>query len=421
MIRTFECRSRRVITTVEGTEITKRYYLDPYTEQNTVLAALLGGVDFLDGEYTRRYPTYDTYMPWCYCVHAEVDQLSELQCSGGPTLGFNSRDSKDFADKFDEMAPTEEWGADFDNVRKALLTVETMPGANLEPLQASNLLDGRHVPHKGDSWEVDSSNTSNTTGCWITAKFRPIICTTGTVATGLPTQPTRTIGWGDDKVSPFDVVDPQLVPISKFVSVPHGLFFIINDNEIGLPIGQEALQAQAFATFTIRRLMCPSVPISTIAKLMGKTNVTWNQFGANFRFAPETMRFAGAEPTKRIVPNPNGTANVFWDILYKWDINLTYDQMYVSGRKFNFWPLGLLPIQKRIGYVGWNRVLLNFESSPGNEVAPLMYYRVGSKEGIWQAPFGFPGLETIRMQYPWAELPTLYTNGFGRLFDWDAA
>jgi hypothetical protein len=248
-----------------------------------------------------------------------------------------------------------------------------------------------------------------------------MICAEGTImgGSGLPFQ----VGWGPNDISPFDVVDPQLIPERKFVSVPHGLFFVVNGlingkPGCGEPIKQEALTTQAFATFSIRRLYCHHVPVDTIGKLMGKTNQGINRFG-DYVFPPETLRFRGAEPIKRVVVNPDGSGNAYFDITYIWDVNLTYDQMYVAGQKFNFWPLGVLPIRSALGYVGWNRMLLNFESSPGNEVAPLMYYRVGSKEGIWQQPLGWAGIEKIRMQFPFAESEQ-NDPGFLKLFAWDA-
>ena len=397
MIYTFEQRSRHEYVTTTGTEIVKKYFLDPFSDINIVKAALLGGID----DNKRRKPARDMYLPYCYCTDVETELLDERQSCGGNTLGFVPAASNNQAK------------ADFDKIVAALKVKENMPGANLQALT-----------HSSGSWTEVSRQT---TGCWITARYKPLVCADGVVYAGKASQPVWVIKdkqspLGASEIDAFDVVDPVISPQTTYISVPRGLHFI-NDGLLGRAVGDiDAQLAQAFGTFTLRSVMRPSVPSHTIAKLAGKVNTTNNTFG-EFTFPPETLRFRGCDPHKVVVCNYDGTKNIWWDLTFIFDVNWNYGKVYSSGT----WnPMELIganfisPLKYELDYSGWNRILANGLDAFGPiafEYAPLAYYRVGSSDSVWQSanPF-YP--QTLVAQYPYAE--DIFDDGFHKLFEWSA-
>jgi hypothetical protein len=103
----------------------------------------------------------------------------------------------------------------------------------------------------------------------------------------------------------------------------------------------------------------------------------------------------------------DGSANVFWDLLYTFDVCMTYD-LYYTGT--------LLASQWTEGYVGWNRILTNYTIAAIAEYCTLGYYRVGSINSKWQ--FILPPAP-LKPQYPAAENVNPQ-KGLLALFDWTA-
>jgi hypothetical protein len=152
--------------------------------------------------------------------------------------------------------------------------------------------------------------------------------------------------------------------------------------------------------------MVPSIPTTTIGTMQGKVNGGSMQFGT-YRFPAETMRFRGCDPIKISIPNADGTQNVFYDLLYTWDINMTYGSRYIGSATEANWEKA---------FVGWNCVLGNYTIGKMYEFMQLGYYRVGSVDSTWQ---NVNWKSPISPQYPAAEL--VDSKGFMKLFEWSAA
>lgn len=386
MIRRFEQRSRREYITPQGTEIVRKFFLDPYVDHPIVMSALLGGVDQVDALFVRRKPNQDPYYKYCYCNHAEVELVDDRQCCGDESVGFKAVESP------------QQLEDDFLKVQTALNNKERMPGAH-------------------DLTQVSPYETE--TGCWITARYKPLVRVEGYVQGGISSThevpEDKVLHVVDDKtqndeIDAFDVLDPIITPIARFISIPRGLYFVVKDIAY-FELLQEAIATQAFATFTIRRHMVPKVPSVTISKLQGKVNSEEAKFG-DLVFPKETLRFMGCDTQKIVVPNKDGGANVFYDLLYKFDVNWTYDLL---DNELSQTKPALIP-----GYVGWNRALACYKAftSLAAEKLPLAYYRIGYKHSAWQNKFNLTG--DVNMQFPAADGDDVYPMGFLQLFEWDA-
>jgi hypothetical protein len=406
MIRRFELRTRREIIGKQGMDITRKFYIDPYSHHPIVVAALVGGIV----DSARKKPNADPYYPFCYCVGVEVEAVDEMQSCGDPSTGFVHKDA----------ASVQE---DYNKIRDALNSKEVLMGANLNGLATVRA----DLP----------ADAVSETGGWITARYKPLVSglaryvsgdgdeNVGIVQLG-KNQPAKPIRYnpGNNDADAFDYVDPLLVPQRKFVSNPRSLFFV-SDGKAGAKCEFETLTTQAYAVFTVRRVMVRNVPIKTIAKLMGKVNAQAQIIG-EYTFPPECMRFNGCEPTKIVMPNKTGGLTTWFDLQYSFDINLTYDQCYKSGWVWNLAGIpmpGLCVFEQ--DYAGWNRILANAVTNDPSgtlplEWAPLAYYPVASKEALiqTQVPW-FP--DNMRPQYPWAEsTEDIGDEGFGKLFDWSS-
>jgi len=363
IITKFEQRSRRELNTNDGIEIVRKFYLEPYDAHPWVVSALLGGIS-ADGK-SRRKPSRDTYYPFCYCTSAEVDVLDDRMFSDSPTTGYSQGNEGDPLEK----------------VSEALLVKE---------LNFAGGTPQSYQPH-------------TTKGAWITARYRPLIRIDGSIYHDGTNYTVSDNPQNANQIDAFDVLDPLLVPIQKFVSVPRGLVF---DVAPLLSFDQETQTSQSFGVFTLRRFMVPSIPTTTIGTMQGKVNQNAMDFGT-YHFPAETMRFRGCDPKKIAVPNSDGSINVFYDLLYTWDINMTFGSRYIGTVSEAKWEKA---------FVGWNCALGNYTIGKAYEFMGLGYYRVGSIDSTWRM---LNWVSPISPQYPAAEL--VDTKGFMALFDWSAA
>ena len=148
----------------------------------------------------------------------------------------------------------------------------------------------------------------------------------------------------------FDYIDPQMYPCSKTIpigstGVGHSGF---GAGAWRTPLNASSFIVETWQEFTIRRVMCPSVPWKCITALQNRINGLQAWTPANMTvtgvpgntFALGTLRLDSAEPIRRVVPtcvDGNGkyllgadvavpiTAPVeWWDILYKFSWHTTW-------------------------------------------------------------------------------------------------
>jgi hypothetical protein len=158
----------------------------------------------------------------------------------------------------------------------------------------------------------------------------------------------------------FDYVDPQFHPCSR--TFPANGWpgeqnsFCVASAIVGTPArmpnaGNSALLVtETWQEFTIRRVMCPSVPWDTIRQLTGRINGQTHWQPANMTipglpnndFRQGTLRFDSAEPVLRTVPKcfssdptqflpvlggvPYTQVMQWWDIIYTFSWRTTYSQ-----------------------------------------------------------------------------------------------
>jgi len=330
-IKTLECVERVVRSSDDGTEITRVLFLDPYEAHPFVLSALLGGIE----EDKRRKPSSDSYFPDCYCTEAWIDQVAKETMGGSDTLNYNDGELSD------------EKGM-LEAINRALTTKEVPRGIA----------------------SVDHAGKVTNAGCFITAKYKPLVCEN-------PDWSFGAIGYDTDT---FDFVDPQLHPITKTVSCGAGLKYLLKGALLYGSVGSEGFVTQPMQQFSIRRIMCPSIPTETIGKLKGKVNGSEFKLG-KFTFAKETLRFDDCEVTKKAVPNYDGKLSVWYDLLYIFTWNTIFDEYHDNASvSFSTEP----------GFVGWNRILglpltpiLGTPVIINDALAHISYYSVGWKSELF--------------------------------------
>ena len=350
-INVLECVERTVRASHDGTEIVRLFYVDPYQAHPYVMAALLGGTELTDPNEAesednllkRRKPSRDSYFPECYCTDAWIDQAAKEAMAGSDSIRPGS-----FSDGSVCKSDTD-------------LTVSHI---------AEYLGYTKEVP-RGASETVKPNGVMTNAGCYIRAIYKPLICED-------PKWNSEACGFTPDL---FDFVDPQMHPSPKVISCGAGLKYLIESHILYADVGSEGVVTQPMQQFTIRRIMCPSIPTVTINKLFGKVNGAVFSIG-KFLFPIETLRFDSCEVLKHAVPSSDGTFSVWYDLFFNFMWNPIWDE-YWAGTEF-------MP-----GYVGWNRILgrPNLVGAFGvvypadldekHLKAPISYYRVGWKSDIF--------------------------------------
>ena len=291
----------------------------------------MGGVSGNTIKDTRTMPAADYEYPFMYCVEAHETTIDRRAVASSPSMMLTAPDGAGTSTTF-----------------------SAIQSALKNPI----IFDG---PQSLDSDGNFSGppTVPNECGRYIEAIYRPL----STIYNGPAASKTT---------GSFDYLDPQFYPCSR-VFPANGWpgeqnDFCMKDLVTGLPVeipngaGQAILVTETWQEFTIRRVMCPSVPWATIQQLTNRINGLSAWKPANMTipglaypdpnnagnlitntFPIGTLRFDTAEPIKRIIPmwpDPLGGANnpttttwaQWWDITYKfswrttWAVWTSYDQ-----------------------------------------------------------------------------------------------
>jgi len=355
----FEATDRRVRVTNSGMEIVITYYVEPATAAPIIVTALLGSTDTSVTPPTRLLPDVDFEYPFCFCVEAHIAPQDKRTVTSSPSL-------------FPIKAGTPPTWGDL----KAKLKVNPIIFSG--PLQIERDPKETGFAKKGQC------------GVFIEAVYRP-----------LPTCYTETAhaeawAWEHPEFA-FDYVDPQFYPASRQFAAngypgKANSFCFLSVEGFPTPApnaGNNALLVtETWQEFTIRRVMCPTVPWTTIRTLQNRINGLLDWTPANMtipglvdnKFPIGTMRFDSAEIIRRTMPTCfdingkvatealTGRANLgntdpstlnipvtqqttWWDITYKfswrttWDMYLPYDCGFLN----RLWPIFQGP-----GWLTWN-------------------------------------------------------------------
>ena len=310
ILNVLEWVDRRERVTTTGTEIVSTIYCEPASSGPMVVAALLGRVTGNELSSKRVMPVYDPIYPYCYCVEANRRPLDARAVANSESI----TPSKNFYDPDPLKA-----------VHEAFLTPPFFDG----PVSMAS--DGKYK---------QPDDTRGECGCYIEAVFRPLL----SAYNGSEEQATT---------GSFDYVDPQFFTCYRTFNNANALYALpdINPNHWltkNYKIGEETQFTETWQEFTIRRIMCPTVPWETINKLSNTINLyTWQPLWFDLPtlpifgkppvqgFPPGTLRFDGCSPNKRVTPtvlkddndplsflldahgNPFCAANTSWDMTYK--------------------------------------------------------------------------------------------------------
>jgi len=357
ILKVLEWVDRRERITTTGTEIVSTIYCEPASSGPVVIAALLGRVTGNKTDSRRILPVRDLVYPYCYCVEAnrkplDVRAVASSQGITPPKSYYDANALK--------------------AIRESFLVQAGFDG----PLTTGT--DGKYKQPDDPRGEC---------GCYIEAVFRPLL-----TAYNLSEEQSTT--------GAFDYVDPQFFPCYRTFGNSKALYALpdINLNHYltkNYPVGEDMQFTETWQEFTIRRIMCPTVPWQTINKLSNTINfnaytptcfdlpslpdVGENPNGRVHGFPPGTLRFDGCSPIKRVIPsvlvddtnetgflfdaygNPMCAANVSWDITYRF-----------SWRTIWNWWIDFDGDYHKPGWITWN---MQFTGPFGKvNVSPVGWY-----------------------------------------------
>jgi len=320
VITLLEAVDKRVRITSTGGEIVTTFYVEPASAAPDIVCALLGNVsgDGIQGgaettqKYARQLPAHDCDYSFYYCVEAHPTPFDRRSVTNSPAL---------LARQFGGAA--------------------VQPSDIATALAQPIIFDG---PSSTDaSGVLTNQKAPNMCGAYVEAVYRPLM----TIYSG-------PIAEQSDLQNVFDYIDPQFYPCSRTFPI-NGVAgradsFLLT--VLGVPTqygGMSSLMAtETWQEFTIRRVMCPSVPWMTIQQLTGRINGQSPWAPANMKvpglpfntFPQGTLRFDSAEPIMRTVPrhftsdptkfslDAGGLPYTFpmnwWDITYKFSWRTTY-------------------------------------------------------------------------------------------------
>ena len=301
----FEAVNRNVRIGTNGTEIATTFYIEPATAAPIAVTALLGYVSvpqtpstfptFTNGSwqggnivaesaYMREPPVWDHEFPYCYCVEAHPRPFDQKSITSCATL----------------MSASNMTGVAYTDIRNAAkkpINFNGPQGLADDGMSNTNVLPPERAM----------------CGAYIEAIYRPLSSIYNMPGsypsyTGRPTKP--------DYVRRFDYVDPQFHPCSRMF--PFGGAANLYFGGYPFPEANSSAQlTESWLEFTIRRVMCPSVPYQTIAQLTGRINglKAWTPANMtvpglpNNTFPQGTLRFDGADifPHYAIVLLPRGS------------------------------------------------------------------------------------------------------------------
>ena len=368
-----------------GGEITRQFYVQPFSAFKSLLIALRGTFipnTAIGGGMMRVYPHNDPVFPNYYCMETRVEPFDKTAVCATATTGFT---------------PQAAGGSvitDLTNARAALNVIPTSYDydATLD-MQPSEIAVGRpiytataSVPPGANPYLSYGSN-----GALVTATYRPIMTTQGLSA-------PFTNGGSPGN---FDFVDLQYQPQMRREDVGRNLQLLVGEFIDNSYTGQlmkcggiadNASVAESVAAISVKRLMVPYNPINTIAYLANKINNLTISIGA-YNFPIGTLKVMQPEVVQGILPD----GQLYWDITLSFEHRVMYGSYYDPGTPTQMF---------KQGWISWNHYLAYPTlMAPGtaidtrlpvptaasawiftypNGTMPMGYYPVGWNDGLFQ-------------------------------------
>ena len=323
-ITLLEAVDKRTRITSTGGEIITTFYVEPASGAPIVVSRLLGSVTGdSPASYARNLPAADYDYPFYYCVEAHPTPFDRRSVTSSPAMLLR------------------QYGG-------ASITASDIDDALAKPI----IFDGPQTVNPDGT--RNPQNSPNMCGAYVEAVYRPL----NSIYNGST--------GGANAARAFDYIDPQMYPCSRTIPMGAGLVIAAQGKGTRRTMtldGTSALKVDTWHEFTIRRVMCPSVPWDTIRQLTSRINGLRAWTPANMTvpglpgntFDVGTLRFDSAEPILRVVPTcvdsngkllgypdtqlPTTTKMQWWDILYKFSWRTTFDYwhddngVYVNGGK----------------------------------------------------------------------------------------
>jgi hypothetical protein len=240
-----EIRDRMARITSTGSEVIVKWYCEPASAAPIVIAQMLGGISGMPSSTsaTRVVPAYDYAFPYCYCVSAQEVPLDSRSITSSPPA-------------------TAIVDPDITNTTNSIG----------QALQSPAIFDGPLSCNLSTNEKYQQPDTQGgTVGCYIEATYRPLYSAYAYNFPGSSKDPTAPASI-DRQVS-FDYIDPQFHPGSKTFDVStslNPLLYAFKTQQLQ----QGGLLTETWHEFTIRRVLCPSVPFYTIQLLANRINGT---------------------------------------------------------------------------------------------------------------------------------------------------
>ncbi len=338
-VKLLEAVEREERITTNGSEIVITWYVEPYTAAPVVSCALLGRVTGNTVNDTRVLPASDHDMPFFYCVEARRKSIDRRVVAFSPSIVNLAGGA---------------FGDEMETIRLALAQPIIMDGP-----QAMGAASKKDIKASASYAQPDSPRGQ--AGAFIEAIYRPL-----PTVFRFSSDPTE-----DERIRSFDYIDPQYHPCSRTVSTGGGLRVIPQfkaaGTGIGIDAGGDGLLTDSWIEFSIRRLMCPTVPWHAIQQLQNSVNkdsqwavTAFDVDGLpNNTFFPGVLRFNAPDIVKRTVPTcmskdgsyiltkdgiPTTRSMTWYDISYNFSWRTTLAHRYdLAGRLSN----------GRV-FIGWN-------------------------------------------------------------------
>jgi hypothetical protein len=279
-VRLFEGRDRVVRTGSNGGEIVITYYVEPASAAPIAICELLGGVTGNAGDSHRIIPDSDSQFPNFYCVEAREKPMDSRAVTNAPAMSNATHEPDDQSTISDAL--------------ENALIFDGPSSLNAE---------GNYIPLP------QAQDDRGRCGAYIEAVYRPLYS-----VYKFP----ESVG-AQDFINSFDYVDPQFVPCSR--TYPYGSHFNITRGRPSITspgstvtqtlhdFKSQGVITETWREFTIRRLMCPSVPWQTIESLENRVNINTKWKPAHFlidglaanTFAKGVVRFDTADVIPRLV------------------------------------------------------------------------------------------------------------------------
>ena len=359
-----------------GGRIVRILYCEPYTAHKRVVTALKGTVVSSNvntptdpaATWFRKLPHADPLYPWFYASDVQVVPFNKTAVRGSPSKGFVNNPGLDDVQL-----------GQFFAIQSALNTVDDFDGASfIDNLTPAEISDGGAqygaaadvtLTNTGESFPVSSYTSRGQCGAFLIATYYPLL-----FMPGITSSFSASTAGGQQ----FDFVDPQWEPLTIKSQVGRSLQFyspqfgIAGQNPVlhgGLTDTYEL--PEMVWRFTIRRLMVPWLPKTTLNLFTNKINNGLVYLG-NLAFPAGTLRMDTPEVITRRGPD----GNMWFDILLKFMVRMLWDEYFDANGN----------VAK--GWIDWNHQF-GIPTASIHEVGFLMnqrggYYPVAWNGGLFQ-------------------------------------